>query len=278
MSRRPLMYSLGALLLTSLGLASAQNAYTARPMNVRAGPNRDYPLVAQLDAGAPLDVHGCLDDWSWCDVSFEDNRGWIYAGGVSFAYQGGRVPLYSYGPNLGLPIVAFSLMTYWGDYYRGRSWYGQRDTWSHRTLPPHSRPAGRPHAGPPPVSAGRPPMSHGRTPAGGGAARGEERGHPAPSGGRPHAGAPSTWHERPPGGSGSERRNAPEPRNAPTPRTSPQPRNAPTPRASPQPRNGAAPGGHPEPRAEQHGHTTSPARGAQQNRKPPSRPPDHPPQ
>jgi uncharacterized protein YraI len=255
MRRRPLMYSLGALLLTSLGLASAQNAYTARPMNVRAGPNRDYPLVAQLDSGAPLDVHGCLDDWSWCDVSFEDNRGWIYAGGVSFAYQGGRVPLYSYGPKLGLPIVAFSLMTYWGDYYRGRSWYAQRDTWSHRTLPPHMRPAGRSHAGTPHVSAGRPSMSHGRPPAGGSApSRGEERGHAAPSGGRQHAGAPSTSHGRPPGSSGSETRT------------------------SPQPRNGAAPGGHPEPRAEQHGHSASPARGAQQNRKPQSRPPDHPPQ
>lgn len=74
MSRRPLVYALGALLLASLGLASAQDAYTSRPMNVRAGPNRDYPLVAQLDAGAPLDVHGCLDDWSWCDVSFDDTR------------------------------------------------------------------------------------------------------------------------------------------------------------------------------------------------------------
>ena len=70
------------------------NAYTARPMNLRAGPNRDYPAVAQLDAGAPLDVHGCLDGYSWCDVSFEDARGWLYAGGISFVYNGDRVPLY----------------------------------------------------------------------------------------------------------------------------------------------------------------------------------------
>src|SRR6185437_2171977 len=157
MRRRPLAYSLGALLLASLGLASAQDAYTSRPVNVRAGPDREYPLVARLDAGAPLDVHGCLEDWSWCDVSFEDSRGWVYAGGVSFVYQGGRVPLYSYGPRLGLPIITFSLRTYWGDYYRGRPWYAQRDTWSHRTFPPHARPSERPHAGRPPVSYGRPP-------------------------------------------------------------------------------------------------------------------------
>ena len=262
MRRRPLAYSLGALLLASLGLASAQDAYTSRPVNVRAGPDREYPLVARLDAGAPLDVHGCLEDWSWCDVSFEDSRGWVYAGGVSFVYQGGRVPLYSYGPRLGLPIITFSLRTYWGDYYRGRPWYAQRDTWSHRTFPPHARPSERPHAGRPPVSYGRPPMSHGRQPeAGRPQPRGEERGHGAPSGGQPHAGPPMPMHEQhAPGGS------------------SPEPRNAPVPRSAPAPRSGPPPASHPEPRASQHGHAASPSRGARpEEHKPGSRPPDHPP-
>lgn len=200
MRRRPLAYTLGALLLSAIGLASAQDAYTSRPMNLRAGPNRDYPLVAQLDEGAPLEVHGCLSDWSWCDVSFEDTRGWIYAGGVSFVYQGERVPLYSYGPSLGLPIITFSLMPYWQQYYRGRPWYAQRDDWSHRQMPPHMRPRGRPHAGPP-------PMPHGRPPAGGGPERrGATPGHAAPmehpQGGRPQVhpqgGRPQMQERRPP--------------------------------------------------------------------------------
>jgi uncharacterized protein YraI len=187
MHRTRLVASLGVLLLTAFGVASAQNAYTSRPMNLRAGPNRDYPLVAQLDQGAPLDVHGCLNDWSWCDVSSDDTRGWMYAGGVSFVYEGGRVPIYSYGPRLGLPILSFSLMTYWGDYYRGRPWYAQRNDWVHRRMPPRSIPHGRPNAGPPPGAHGRavmahggPPMSHGRPPAGGRAApRSEQHGHAA---------------------------------------------------------------------------------------------------
>lgn len=193
MRRRLLVHSLGALLLASLGLASAQDAYTTRPMNLRAGPNREYPLVAQLDAGAPLDVHGCLDDWSWCDVSFEDDRGWIYAGGVSFVYQGQRVPLYSYGPHLGLPIIAFSLTAYWGNYYRGRPWYAQRDTWSHRTLPPRTRPHGQQFSGPPPAEHGRFPAEH-REPS-----QGAERGHPTPQK-RPDAGRSSMQNERPSSG------------------------------------------------------------------------------
>lgn len=156
MFRRPLVFSAAALLLAACGLASAQNAYTSKPMNVRAGPDREYPLVAQLDAGAPLDVHGCLSDWSWCDVSFGDNRGWVYAGGLSFVYQGERVPLYSYGPSLGLPIVTFSLGAYWDNYYRGRPWYAQRSSWAHRRMPPHMKPRGRQFAGPPPMPNRRP--------------------------------------------------------------------------------------------------------------------------
>jgi uncharacterized protein YraI len=204
MRRSPLVYTLGALLLTSFGLASAQNAFTSRPMNVRAGPNRDYPLVAQLYAGAPLDVQGCLSDWSWCDVSFGDNRGWVYAGGLSFVYQGERVPLYSYGPSLGLPIITFSLSTYWGNYYRGRPWYAQRNDWAHRRLPPHMRPSGRPHAGPPPM----PPP--GRPAAGGRAEpRGGERGRAAPNV-RPHAGPSAAPPARPPAGARPEARGGAE--------------------------------------------------------------------
>jgi uncharacterized protein YraI len=195
MRRRTLAFTLGALLLSSLGLASAQDAFTSRPMNVRAGPNRDYPLVAQLDQGAPLDVHGCLSDWSWCDVSFDDTRGWVYAGGVSFVYQGERVPLYSYGPSLGLPIITFSLLPYWQDHYRGRPWYGQRDDWNHRRMPPHMRPAGRPHAGP--------PMSHGRP--GGGQERREAPVHAAPMG-RPNGARPQMPERRPPTGPAPENR------------------------------------------------------------------------
>ena len=194
MRRRLLVHSLGALLLASLGLASAQDAYTSRPMNLRAGPNREYPQVAQLDAGAPLDVHGCLDDWSWCDVSSDDNRGWIYAGGVSFVYQGQRVPLYAYGPHLGLPVITFSLGAYWGSYYRGRPWYAQRDTWSHRTLPPHQRPRGQQFAGPPPDRHGGPAAGHDMP------SRDTDRGHAAPQE-RPDAGRSSMRNERPSSGS-----------------------------------------------------------------------------
>lgn len=187
--------SFGAVLLAAFGLASAQNAYTTRPKHVRAGPNQDYPLVAQLDAGAPLEVHGCLSDWSWCDVSFDDNddRGWVFSDGVSFVYQGERVPLYSYAPSLGITVVTFSLGSYWGDYYRGRPWYSQRDQWEHRRLPEHTRPAGRPHEGPPPArNAGGPPTRRERPSP---SERPQPSEHPRPM---PHASPLPTPRERAP--------------------------------------------------------------------------------
>jgi len=191
----------GALLLAAFGIASAQNAYTARPMNVRAGPNREYPLVAQLGPGAPLNVNGCLSGYSWCDVSFDGNRGWMYASGISFVYNGGRVPLYSYGAQLGLPILTFSLGAYWDRYYRGRPWYSQRSTWIHRRLPPPRGPVGRPHAAPRPMPNARPP-ANGRP-----GARGEMRGHAAPQGGHP---APQARRGQP------QREHAPQAKKPPS--------------------------------------------------------------
>jgi uncharacterized protein YraI len=121
--------------------ASAQSAYTTRSVNVRSGPDTSYPPVAVLATGAPVQVMGCLDDWSWCDVVFGDNRGWTYAPYLNYDYQGARVPFYSYAPAFGIPIVTFALGSYWDHYYRGRDFYGRRDYWGGRTYA-HVRPPG----------------------------------------------------------------------------------------------------------------------------------------
>jgi uncharacterized protein YraI len=200
---------LGVCLLAVSAAAAAQNAYTTHPVSVLAGPDDSYPMVAQLDADAAFQVMGCLDDWSWCDVAFGDNRGWLYAPDIVYDYEGGYVPFYTYAPSLGVPVVQFTLGDYWDRYYHGRPWYGQREEWADRGPPHHRRPPGPPpSAGPPPRSArmDRPP--------------GE--GQPQPPLRLGSADRPRQDAERHDGAGSNGAARAPEPRDA----RSPEPREA----------------------------------------------------
>ena len=48
--------------------------------SLRSGPDAGYPEVAWVREGESLWIHGCIDDWSWCDVSWYDRRGGEYRG------------------------------------------------------------------------------------------------------------------------------------------------------------------------------------------------------
>lgn len=121
-----------ALLAGAPAIAHAQAAYTAKNVHLRAGPARDYPVVAILPAGLQIAVEGCLSGYSWCDVVAGPYRGWVYAGNIDYPYQGADVPVLTYGAMIGFGIVAFSVGDYWDHYYRGRPWYSQRQEWMNR--------------------------------------------------------------------------------------------------------------------------------------------------
>jgi uncharacterized protein YraI len=156
-----------AFVLSVLPLAaSAYEAYAAKDVHLRAGPARDYPVVAILPRGTILDVQGCLPDYSWCDVIAAGERGWIYAANIESVYQGTPVPLIDYGPVIGITVFGFFLGDYWDHHYHGRPWYHDRDEWIRRPrpvqppLPPRQRPPGfvpPPRPMPPPVRPAPPP-------------------------------------------------------------------------------------------------------------------------
>ncbi len=110
--------------------AAAQQAYTTRQVNLRAGPDRGYPQVAYVRAEQSVYVNGCIDDYRWCDITAGPNRGWAYSKFIEYPYQDRRVLIYDNGPTLALPIVSFILGSYWNDNYRNRPWYGQQDNWN----------------------------------------------------------------------------------------------------------------------------------------------------
>lgn len=177
------------LALAPVAAYAQRFANLAWDANLRAGPSRDYPVVALLPAGMSIWVDGCINGYRWCDVTVGPERGWIYAGNIVYPYQGTRVPLLNYGAVIGIGIIAFSVGDYWDNHYRTRPWYPQRQQWINRprpvlrpdlgnvrpvqprlptrpdavTRPPRQQPpVGTPQRAPrpPPVSGQVPPKSH----------------------------------------------------------------------------------------------------------------------
>ena len=233
MASGKLRLAVGALLFSISCGALAENAITNEPASVRAGPDDSYPEVAQLDADAPIQVMGCLDDWSWCDVTFDGNRGWMYSPDITYEYQGGYVPFYTYAPAFSIPVVSFTVDAYWGRYYHDRPWFRDRDQWAHREIRHRPPPGPPPRSGPPPrevVSRDRP---HGGPPGdrsmrmGNSAPRGPEHAPPAPPARDDHAAdhrnVANADHraDHPAQGSGTPERPVP-PHSAPPPHPTPE--------------------------------------------------------
>ena len=116
-------------LLAAPAIASALTAITTEPVSLRAGPAIDFPVVDAIPDDARVNVHGCVRAYRWCDVSWRDARGWVQGDDLAYLYQQRRVRIVEYGPRIGLPIIAFSVDSYWNRYYRGRPWYGERSRW-----------------------------------------------------------------------------------------------------------------------------------------------------
>jgi uncharacterized protein YraI len=128
MRRYALSLAAGLLATAAMpGLAAAADAVTTVDLNMRAGPATAFPVVEVVPDDAQVTVFGCVSGYQWCDVSWRGARGWVYGPYLSSFYSGRYVPLVEY--SAGLPIIDFSVDTYWDSYYRDRPWYGQRARW-----------------------------------------------------------------------------------------------------------------------------------------------------
>jgi len=169
--------SLATASFAAPALAHAAEGYVTGNVNLRAGPDAGYPLISVIPAGTGVEVQGCTEGWEWCDVIAYGNRGWVAGNYVEYVYQDRPVLLPSYGARIGIPIISFSIGTYWDRYYRTRPFYSQRHVWYRRPVvrrpppPPMRHPYRPPMHGAP--GHGRPPVH--RPPG--------HVGHPAP--GRP---------------------------------------------------------------------------------------------
>src|SRR3954465_10785875 len=141
MNTRPkLLYSLIAAAVLVPAVAAAEVAVTTQGANMRAGPDVSYPQVAFLGRGAAVNVVGCVEGYQWCDVVAGPNRGWVYAGYLSYRYNNVPTVISYAGPSIGIPLVSFSIGPYWDTYYRGRPWWNNRTYWYSRAPAWHSPP------------------------------------------------------------------------------------------------------------------------------------------
>ena len=130
-----------ALAVAMLGVTAAQAAepgYTTANVNMRTGPDIEFPSVGVIPEGDDVFIEGCLRDESWCDVRWGPERGWVFSEYLAFDYRGEVVLL----PDVGLsvfriPVISFVADSYWRRYYVGRPWYKDRDRW--RTFRPRPR-------------------------------------------------------------------------------------------------------------------------------------------
>ncbi|MFC3690611.1 SH3 domain-containing protein [Chenggangzhangella methanolivorans] len=132
--------ALAALALPSLAPSSAQaatGAVSVASVNLRAGPSSNYPVVALLPSRAPLTLFGCNAATTWCDVSWDGERGWVSATYVSVTYRGSATVVSPViAPAVGVTVVGFS-HAYWNAHYVGRPWYGHWGRHHHHVRPHH---------------------------------------------------------------------------------------------------------------------------------------------
>jgi uncharacterized protein YraI len=118
----------GLMLGTALPALAAPGFATGN-VNLRAGPGTGYPEVVVVPNSAPVEIFGCLQGLSWCDVGFDGVRGWVSSSYLQYSYQGRRVPFSRYYGQTGVPVVGFQFGNYWGEHYRDRPWFTDRDHW-----------------------------------------------------------------------------------------------------------------------------------------------------
>lgn len=135
---RTKLFTLAAAMacITSLSTvaSAAAPAVATTNVNLRAGPSTHFPVVRVVPAGAHLVTHGCVKGYSWCDVSFAGNRGWLAARYVRLTGPG-VVVTPRVAVTVGVPVVVFN-HAYWKTHYTAYPWVGRWSVYAARWRAP----------------------------------------------------------------------------------------------------------------------------------------------
>jgi uncharacterized protein YraI len=99
-----------------------ESGFINQDVELYSGPDYTYPEVALMPAQESMVIYGCVEGYSWCDVSSAGIRGWVP--GDNLYLHPYEQSIIHYGPHLTvLPIVVFNRDTYWDHWYRSRPFY-----------------------------------------------------------------------------------------------------------------------------------------------------------
>lgn len=117
---------LGGLMIPATASAATSAIVTA-DLNIRTGPGTGYQRFGTIPYGSHVTVIGCLSGYSWCDVSWAGERGWVSSNYLAYRVDGyDPRPISSVAVSIGVPIIAFEPYDYHARWYRDRDWYSDR--------------------------------------------------------------------------------------------------------------------------------------------------------
>ncbi len=59
--------------------AMALDASAATDLNIRSGPANNFSVLGVIPGGETAMLNGCIEDGTWCNVSYDGVEGWAYA-------------------------------------------------------------------------------------------------------------------------------------------------------------------------------------------------------
>jgi len=118
-----------AALFVAPSLANAAQGFIINQTGLKAGPDEQFPTVVEIGAGVEVNVFGCFTNHSWCDISFQEDRGWVSGQDLEVLVQAKRVKVVEV-TTVVVPVVTFQITTYWQAHYSTKPFFKERERYA----------------------------------------------------------------------------------------------------------------------------------------------------
>jgi uncharacterized protein YraI len=97
---------MGAAVVAAPALAVVMAFSPTGNLNVRSGPGFQYQVVNKIAANVPVEITGCVSDYSWCSVALPGGvTGWASAPYLVTKATGQPKNMGIVGAQLGVPVI-----------------------------------------------------------------------------------------------------------------------------------------------------------------------------